>query len=175
MSINEDYGDRLDDLTISQIYIDHEHHEVHNGRAFTFHDVFTLATSGSHGLVLQAPNTARLSHLVIETESSDNSDMYLFEKPTMTASVSTHTVYNRNRNSPNSAGLTIVASPTITASGTELIRTKLRSARNVGGMDRNRNEWILKQNENYLYLVVSAANSNVHLAKFDWYELINKR
>lgn len=160
--------------------ITYEHAEVHSGRHYTF-TVFDadLDVADTMGYIITTPNTSRWSHIVFTVAGQLATEVKLFETTTRTKGAA-QTVYNNDRNSANTAGTTIHLMDDGGANGTVItsdrfgIDTGLGSNRIAGGGgSRGTQEWILKQNTQYLFTVISFTENNIVSIKLSWYEHAN--
>ena len=104
-----------------------------------------------------------------------------YENPTDVSGGTAMTEYNRDRNSPNTAGLAITHTPTVNNLGTTVIFQEKfglaagggQAATKFGGDSRSETEFILKQNEQYVLRCSSLTDGNIISAVFEWYEHTN--
>jgi hypothetical protein len=188
--------DNLEDVVGGIKTIDLAHHEIHEGHAFLASYTVTTAATDAHrsGLYLKTPAAASgYCHAIISFACSTAATYRICEAPTIAANVGTHTPvpYNRFRNSTVASGITNNAtSPaankftTLTeaqiagdgtwATGTVLQSAPLRvgdSTKPAGGVARDTEEWILKADTAYVFLITNtAAGANAHYIEVDWYE-----
>ncbi len=161
--------------------IDYVHHEVHDGRHFTFSAYDNdLDTDGVIEYILTTPDTTRWSHIVFTFFGALETLFELYETTTH-ALGALQTSYNNDRNSSNTAGMTIHANGGTGADGTLIDAVSVGvddggGANRVagGGASRGDQEWILKQNTKYLVRVKSGTDNNNCSLILSWYEHINK-
>ncbi len=79
-------------------------------------------------------------------------------------------IFNRNRNSSTTAGVTISKMAVGMTSGTLIFNIFIAEDGLSKGSPIAQNEFVLKQNTKYLLLLRSATASNVITTVFDWYE-----
>ena len=166
-----------DSSTSAVEIIDYAHHEVHSGSHYTYcANSSDLDTSAVLDRIITVPDTAKWPHMVIAVFGALHTRFELYEGTTHTTNVSQN-IYNNNRNSSNTAGLTIHTSNddgavvtlimdmewgVDTGTGTNLIAG--------GGGARGDSEWILKQNTKYLFRIESQTDNNVVNMCLSWYE-----
>ena len=115
----------------------------------------------------------------VSVTGSVASTMALYENPTATDGgfTITQTTYNRNRNSSNAADVVVKISPVVvyTALGIKLPgSSRFGTTNKAGGGVRSQNEYVLKQNEDYVLIVVSNNTSDNLSILLNWYEHTSK-
>ncbi len=164
----------LDEITRSLNYLDHSHHEVHEGDAYTYCEQNTLNADATRDLLIVTPDTGVWGHFLWRIRGSGEASMALYEGTTTSNDGTGVTEVNRNRNSANTSDLVVTHTPTITGVGTVICMQHFGSSQKAGGEERAVNEFILKQNTKYLLRVTSEAASNDLSTEIDWYEHTNK-
>jgi len=176
--------------------ISYEHHEIHSGGSYTCHYNNTCTNTGEMTVIaFNTGNTAKWVHLVAEVSATAAAYFAVYETTSIDNGEGTAlTIYNRNRNSSNTSTVsTIDATPTVgsassydetAAAGanitttTELVRTYLGAGQKVtasGGDSRGVAEFVLKQNTQYAFMVVSTTDDdNTHNIVLDFYEHTDK-
>jgi len=153
--------------------IDYAHHEIHSGNHYTAYlyeaDVDAASTLT---VLMRTPATGEI-HLVGLVKSSLGGGFTWQEGANCTGGAAI-TAYNNNRQSANTATLTLLSDPTVTSAGTILIETDVGATGNpttaAGGDFAARQEWILAQSTEYVLQYTSAtANAKVTLI-LEWYE-----
>jgi hypothetical protein len=193
------YSSQRDGITNSITIIDYGHHEIHGGSSFTaYYSVTTAATNGHRtGLFIKTPAAGgKLCHLIVSFASSTAADASICEAPTIAANTGTHgvAIYNRYRDSATASGVydnatvaavnkfTTLTEAQIAGDGTWAVGTVIRSAplaigtgpKPAGGDGRDAQEYILKANTKYVFLLTNtAASANTHHILIDWYEHTN--
>ena len=197
---NNFHMDELEDgITRALVSIDYGHHEIHGGSSFTaFYTVTTAATDAHRsGLYIKTPASASgLCHAIISFAASTAATFSICEAPTIAANVGTHAVLIRNRyrdsatasgckdnaTSPAANKYTTLTEAQIAADGTWALGAVIRSEpltvgagpKPAGGSSRDSEEYILKANTAYVFLITNtAASANTHFILADWYEHIN--
>jgi len=194
----EYYPLETDPITRGLHVIDSEHHQIHEGMSFTaFYSVTTAATDAHRtGIYIKTPpssnNTNRL-HLVASFACSTAANFSILEGVTIAANVGTHTTlaYNRMRYSNRMAAcfsnatvplqgyITTLTEAQIAADGTWNVGTVIRTEpmtigdgpKPAGGSSRGEQEYILKPDTKYVFLITNtAASANTHHILIDWYE-----
>jgi hypothetical protein len=182
----------------------HQAHEGYSFTAY--YTATTAATDGHRsGLYLKTPPAepdhvggSNLVHAIISFASSAAANLSICESPTIAANVGTHTplIINRYRGSSKISGCynnatvpargyyTTLTQAQIAADGTWATGTILRteplrvgdSPKPAGGSSRGSQEYILKANTAYVFLLTNtAASANTHFIEVDWYEHRNLR
>jgi hypothetical protein len=190
---------RMDTITHTLQTIDYAHHEIHGGSAF--HVGYSVTTASSDddvtAIAFKTPNTTKWLHIVATFTCSDPAEAIIAEGAFTISDRGDGTdkaVLNRNRNSsttstvlswedtPTAGSVTTMNETEWTAvgisGGTELEHVYLAGGSGpqaVGGVSRGTQEWMLKQNTDYVfYLQNTGANANSHSISLDWYEHTNK-
>ena len=190
--------DGVDSATNTIQTIEYEHHEIHSGSSYSAkYENFCTDTGDRSAIAFTTPNTTRWLHIVASGSVTSVSRLYIIENPNIDDDEGTTlTIYNRNRNSANTSDVYSINNPAIEGSATyfdevtsdtaNLAGTTLDTlvigaaggtpARGgVGGLARSSQEWILKQNEDYVFMVESLdASDNYHTIELNWYEHRNK-
>ena len=182
---------RLDASTHAMETIEYEHHEIHSGSSYTCHYTNTVTNIGEMTVIaLNAPDTTKEIHLVVEFSSTAASYFAVYEATSIDVDEGTQlTVYNRNRNSANAATITSIETAPVAnkatsydetqAAGanitttTELSRTYIGAGerKSVGGGGRGVSEWILDRAGQYAFMLVgTTADDCTHSLALDWYE-----
>jgi len=187
----------IDGTTNALRIIEYEHHEIHSGASFTVDYSETTANSDDDRTIigLTTPDTARWVHVIITITAVEAAEFLIYEAPTFTAGEGTdQAIYNRNRNSATtSTVLNQDATPEVAKvttydeteavgldySGGTLVEYVLLSAgsgpRQVGGTSRGSQEWVLKQDTSYLFILQNVgASVNTHVINLSWYEHQNR-
>lgn len=164
----------IDELSRAITTVDFAHHELHEGRHFHHSEVTDLGNGATRDVLLVTPDTNRWVHLLINV-MSESEMSFTFYEDTVTSNNGTAVfTHNSNRNSTNTAGLSVSHSPTISDVGNIMQVKHWGSGRGVGGDGRGENEWILKQNAKYLIRVTNAtSNNNQTEIELFWYEHIS--
>lgn len=192
------YPVEIDPITWGLHTISSDHHEIHEGASFTAYYTVTTAATDAHrsGLYIKTPeisfNTKRC-HMVVSFAASTAANFSICEAPTIAANVGTHTgvIYNRYRDSirksacfnnataPESGKYTTLTEAQIAGDGTWATGTVIRSEplhigdgpKPAGGAGRGQEEYILKANTAYVFLITNTtASANTHFILCDWYE-----
>lgn len=174
-----------DDASGAQATIDIAHHEIHEGDSFVAWHYGTGKNDGDTIIVaFKAPNTTKRIHVFPQAFSSGQAYFRILAGPTFTDNTgSAKTIFNRDRNSataptvidavanPNVAGQART-DPTGLAGGTEIYRELMGgSSPRTSGLSRNTDEFVVKQNTLYAFIVESdAAGLSLNLV-LNWYEL----
>ncbi len=137
--------------------------QLESGKSYEAHiNSPTLGDNATCEMYVKAPDSSVRVHLIIAFSSELGGIGELREGPTITASGTVVTAFNKDRNSSNTATTIIRSSPTVTASGTQI------SHFHVGGGFQGRDPgeagaeqgWILEQGTIYILRYTSIAGSN---------------
>lgn len=186
---------RLDHDTHALKVLDIAHGLIHEGKAFTAFFSRTTANTDAHrtGIYIKTPATKEV-HLVASFAASAAANLSIHRAPTIAANVGTHTsvIRNRDENSstasecknnattPAAALITTLTETQIAADLTWADGTVIREEpltagvgpKPAGGSTRDTQEYILKANTAYVFLLTNVgANANIHHILLDWYEV----
>lgn len=153
-SVVDGEADKFDGRSRAVTVIDEEHRLTHEG--FVYHGTHRaadLANDGVINLLLAVPAGAypHLRKIVYHTEGGPI-DIELFEGTTTSAAGTGITMFNRNRNSANTADTVVTYGPTITLDGTLIHDLYSPAGGKDVGSDTNglAEEWMLATNTQYL-------------------------
>ena len=188
----------IDGIASSLRVIEHEHSKIHQGDSF--HVGYSVTTGAGDddvtAIAFKTPDTTKWSHMTATFTCSDPAEAIIIEGAltiTDRGDRADKAVLNRDRNSvttstvlswedvPTVGSVTTMNETEWTAvgitGGTELDHVFLAGGGGpfaVGGVSRGTQEWILKQNTDYVfYLQNTGANANAHSISLDWYENTN--
>lgn len=171
-------GDIISNLPVIQLY---DHHQIHEGETWRW-SVYTasLGLNANKDVRFKVPyitiplgsNPVILCpHFRFEIISSDLAYIQFYEAPTITVSGTQRTPLNLERNGLYTPKLQIFEDPTNTALGTLIWQGLLTATKSSGGgIEGSQNEFVLKNNTEYLYRVTSLASNNRIMERFVWYE-----
>ena len=187
----------LDGGTHYAIFMDVDHHKVHEGEAFyAFYNNDTTNTGEMTCIGLNTPNTTKWAHMVLEVTATSLTTIGIYEAPSIDNGEGTAFVtVNRNRNSTETSLLTsILVTPVANnvttynetqAAGANITKTTPvytkvigqtgNPATKAGGASRGAVEYILKQNTQYAFCGTAgdANDNNMHI-ELEWYEHTDK-
>ena len=172
-------GPGVDDIASAKVTIDSAHHEIHEGKFFTFVIIDTDVDIAAPKYVrITSPDTTTRIHFTGQVYVTASSLIELYENPTINAAGGAITIYNNDRNSGNAATATAFEDTTTQAPNND--GTLIDSGRaggaarpnfRIGGETARRNEWILKQNEDYLIKITPDADNTEVIVSITWYEV----
>lgn len=154
------------------VVVDEVHHEIHEGESFTAHAGWASVASGTSKYLRISVDSVTYPHATFAGSASGAYTVEVFEGGTTSANGTAVPVYNRNRNSSKTGGLTITYDPTVTGDGNRLgllYGGGGAGATRVGGSDRAAQEFILKPSTLYLLKITSGATGTNLGASIDWY------
>lgn len=175
MSYKPSIGGVIDSATGAAIGISYPHHEVHAGSSYYASEVQSVDTT-TYKWGLTTPNTTKWTHLAFELDGTGELLFLLIENPGTYSGGGAWSAVNADRNSVNVSGMTLLSG--VTATGGTTLFTH-RSGDTAGGVQahapgglRNRFEFILKQNEQYVLQATTyaAIYASINLS---WYEHTN--
>ena len=189
---------RIDAATHMLVTVEDDEHHIHEGDSFTAYYARTTDATDGHrsGLYIKTPSGTKLFHLIASFACSTGADLSVLEAPTIAANVGTHAnvIYNRFRDDATASialdnatsaavnKFTTLDETEINGDGTWATGTVLRtepltvgsSPKPAGGSSRGTQEYILKANTAYVFLLTNtAASANDHLIEIDWYEHVD--
>lgn len=164
---------RIDKATNALEVIEYQHHEIHDGDHYFYGDSLTLASAATQDYLITVPNTAKWPHILFDLDGLGITQFDLYEGSDKTGTTS-QTARNNNRNSGNTAGMTIHKGTSGGTTDGTLIRSyKSGSTSAIAkslSLARSDEEYILKQNTKYILRVTSGSNDNLINIKMVWYE-----
>lgn len=185
---------RLDGSTEALNFIDYVHHEIHAGSGFTTTYTQTVSDTGDKSIIaFLTDNSTKYVHLTVAASSTAAAIASILEAPTITNNTgATLAIYNRRRigtpttttvwdtsQNPTAQGagtfFTEITMGNVTG-GTTLASIPLGAAaggavKQIGGLARGQQEWILKPNTAYAFVVESSDDAdNTHWIEIDYYE-----
>lgn len=162
-----------DPISDIPVIIPYEHHQIHGGETYQYTyppTALALNVSVDFRFVVGAQTpTTETPHIVVETDSSVETWVYIYESPTFSDNGTQQTAYNKNRNSSNTPVSTIWLAPTVSTTGS-LISSWIVGTGRVGGNSRESLEWDYKASTEYLIRVTAKAASDNVCVRFIWYE-----
>jgi len=185
----------IDEATGAITIIEYEHYEIHAGSSFQCWYEQTVSDTGDRTIItFRTPNTARWVHMVPKATSTDLAHASILEAPNVVDDTGAiQVIYNHDRNSATTSTVwdtsqnpdvqgqaTYFTEITMgnVAGGTEIAHAHLGAGggpRSFGGGERAIEEWILKQNTLYAFVVESDTNNdNICVIELNWYEHTNE-
>ena len=190
--------DAIDGITTALVTIEYEHHEIHKGYSFTAYYTITTAPTIGHrsGLYIKTPATPSLCHVIVSFSASTAAYFSICEAPTIASDIGTHgvAIYNRYRDSIITSGCFDNDNPAVVNKYTTLSEAEISGdvtwdtgtilrtepleigagPKPAGAEGRGEQEYILKANTAYVFLITNTASSaNAHHILLDWYEHTN--
>lgn len=168
---------QIDDLSLALITLDFPHHELHEGHHFFYTDAVALDSGQLQNYLLTTPNTIKHIHLVMHHDGTAITTFEFFEGTDRTGTT-LQTLFNNNRNSSNTPGMTIHKG----VSGGSIDGTRLRfyksgdatgNSSKQPAESRNEAEIILRAGTKYIMRITSGTNGNLTNAQFYWYEVVS--
>jgi len=165
-----------DSATNAQVHLDWDHHQVHQGKSFTYARWTDLAADNTTHTLIRTPSGASLTHIHYKAATEDECILRIYEDPqVLTASIGTlMSTYNRKRNSTTTAGTLVYAGTLVDTGshGTLVESTRTGSNKDFGGEAAGVEELILKNSADYLFQIISKNNSSSQWVanQFNFYE-----
>ena len=180
-----------DSVTGAAIIVPYEHHEIHDGTFFHCWYEQTVSDTGDQTIIaFKTPVSPTRLHMLFDFTAPGAAHGSLLEAPTITDNTGAPlTVFNRERESLNVSKVwdtsqnpdvqgqamyfTEVTQGNVTG-GTELWHANMQAGtgnKPVGGEDRGTDEWPLKMNTLYAFVIESLTDDdNKCLIRCNWYE-----
>lgn len=176
--------------------IEYEHNEVHGGSHYTCHFTNDCTNTGEMTVIaFNTANTTKWVHLVAVATATAQTNFGIYENTSIDVDEGTQlTIYNNNRNSSNTSGVTSIETVPVVNKATSFNEAQAAGAnitttteiysehigsnsgpRASGGNSRGSAEFVLEQNQQYAIILTSLNNDdNTHNLVLEWYELTNK-
>lgn len=193
-------GDKEGVFTVPELDVVHQgyltvtatHHEIHEGKTFVAHfDNLCTNTDEQSFICFNTPDSTKRIHMTVNFSATASARVSIAEATSIDVGEGTDlTIYNHDRNSSRTSLLsTVESTPEVgkltsfnesQASTSNLTETTEIWAIDVGsgsgpfgtgGVASHDNEFILKQNTQYAYIIKSLdINDNLHNILLSWYE-----
>ena len=166
----------IDSVACGLKIIDTEHAEVHEGEHYCVsHYDSDTDTDGTVIVHCITPDTAARIHVIFSVEVSSHALFEIYENPTTSNNGTALTAYNSDRNSANTTTSLWFHTPTVSNAGTLLLTRVLGSSganpTGARGSALSRgDEFILKQNEQYLFRVTALVDNVKCALDMQFYE-----
>lgn len=155
------------------------HHEIHEERTFTVAVVDTdVDIIGPKYVRITTPNDATRIHFQAIVSADKACIVEFYEDPTLLAAGAALTEYNNDRNSGTATVATTFEDTTTQApnnDGTLLFAFRVGGTgvgqTSISGEGATREEWILKQDEDYIIKVTSDDDDTTVVVVMFWYEI----
>lgn len=169
----------IDSVENARVVISFTHHEIHEGHHYTVAVVDAdVDIAGPKYVRITAPDTTKRIHLIGVVSASAACLVEFYEDPTILAAGAALTEYNNDRNSANVATATTFENTTTQApnnDGTLIFAGRIggtgQAFFRLAGQHADREEWILKQGEDYLVKVTVDADNTEVVIVLTWYEV----
>ena len=164
-----------DSVTGAVKTIDSVHAEIHEGEHFivTIYDG-DVDNAAPKYLRITTPNTSTRCHLITAVSGSGGVLYEFYEDPTLLAAGAALTEYNNDRNSATAATATTFEDTTTQGPNNDgtLLDAGFSGGekKRVSGESGSRDEFILKQNEDYLVKVTADDDNTKITITLKWYE-----
>ena len=157
-----------DEKSKNQIAMDTSHRHIHNGVHFVATDYATGITTRDY--LVETP-VGKVVPMFWDLISAGKVVMTVYRQPTAVATANPLAAVNSNHNSANVALTGISHTPTVTATGTDIIDRMLTGASpNGAGSLRSEDEQVLLPGAKYLFRLAGTTAPDA-LIRFLWYEV----
>lgn len=169
----------IDEIDRARVTIAFQHHEIHEGRHYTVAVMdLDVDIAGPKYVRITAPDTSARIHFMGVVSASAAARVEFYEDPTLLAPGAALSRGNNDRNSSNVSGALTFQDTTTQApnnDGTLLFASRIGGtgipATRIAGNVADREEWILKQGEDYLIKVTVDADNTEVIIVLTWYEV----
>ena len=165
----------LDNLSPTLAVIELPHLKVHEGFMFISSTITSSVADNASIDMMNKVGTIVNAHAVFNTASGGESWVHLYENPTTSANGTAISSPNMNRCSLNIATSTVYMGPTVTTVGTNLSESFIPGGEKnqaTGGQLRNTTEWVLDDNNVYLFRATNKSGSAADLSvEIEFYEI----
>jgi hypothetical protein len=159
-----------DDVTGAIETIDYPHHEAHEGNLFLVWHKADVTGGGTMTILVKVP-AGVTAHTIFSVITESETDLGLYEGPTVSNDGTSLTAYNHKRSSTDTGDVTAFHTPTVSVNGTQIDGRHWGSGRGVGGEGRSSEEWLLAPSTNYLVIMTNATAQNNYISFWaNWYE-----
>jgi len=155
------------------VTVELEHHKIHEGKHYTcqVYDEDVDKASDKY-LLVRSPNSTTRIHFTFNSVSALAGTIFFYEDPATSSTGTLLTTYNNDRNSTSLASLEIFEDPGVISDGTNiLVNIMAADAKKSGGATKRGDEFILKQNTDYLIRYDTVADNNRITVCNEWYEV----
>ena len=184
----------IDPATRNLVILDQDHFQIHEGNSFsTWYEQEVSDTGDETIIAFKTSDTTKWVQIILTVSASSSAEAHIIEAPAIVDNTGAPlSVFNRDRNSATTSTIIDTSqNPDVTGQamfftevtqgnvtgGTNIAHVHLQGGagpKAVGGDSRGTEEWVLKQNTLYAFVIESLdMNDNVHLLELDWYEFAN--
>jgi len=161
----------VDGLSLGVIEVDFAQHQIHDGLHYYYTDCITLASAATQVYMLTVPNTTTRNILSFNLTRTGSLNLDLAEAGDR-AGTTLQTTFNNDRDSSNTAGMTIHKDISGGTTDGTLILVECAGSNKQAGIVDEHSILILKTDTKYVLTVTSnAANNDIGIL-FDWYEVV---
>lgn len=167
----------IDHESDSNIWIDFQHHEIHEGDSYLAAYSALKNSAETIELFFRTANSTKIVHAEIDAIAALGATVEIWEGTSKTdATANRITGFNKSRNSTKTSTLTISHTPGGAQAGAATFGPIYFGGANAGGVGSTggaastRAEIMLKVDTAYLVRVTSRANSNALTVYLDYYE-----
>ena len=165
------------DISSAQVVIDYDHHQIHEGKFFTWGDIAVSIASGVTPLYYGFITGDKPVHIrpARISSSADKLTYSAFEDATFSSGTAL-AINPYNRINTKSFKCSAVKSPTVTAEGNQFANTYIAGSTGIGGTRSGadasvQNEYVLKPNTKYLIKFANGSSgANLVTFSFSGYE-----
>lgn len=158
------------------------HKAIHDGISYVVIHQGTKNNGETLIISFKTPNTAIRAHLFMRARASGEANYVILEGAVVTNGTGTEkAIINRERNSLNTSTVidnatspvagNVTLDPTVTGNGTTIFEEHFGAGKTVGGQSRGEDEFILKQNTQYVLKITSETATNDVEFLIDYYEI----
>lgn len=151
--------------------IEEAHHEIHEGKYFTYSESNTITAGASRDLVITQPSTTMEAHVIVDTSTFNNSvTVGIYSNPSITSGT-TGTTYNHRIGSANLPLSRVTVAPTVSSTGTQIHIEQIGAGEKASNKSRNMDEFIITSGQSLLIRTTASTGENpVVNTHIDFYE-----
>lgn len=175
------FGGPTDPISDLPVYIDYDHHQIHEGETFRWSVyVSSLASGSNKDIRLVVPNITipagkptvmYVPHFRFEAVADSFGQIFLYEGTTFSGNGTQRTPVALERNGTYTSQLEIYEDPTVNAIGTMIWQgVNFAAKTSAGSIDSARNEFPLKNNTSYCLRYTSGTTGLKVLIRIEYYE-----
>jgi len=186
---------RMDASTHTLQTITYEHHEIHAGSFFHCHYENACTNTNEQSVIaFNTPNSDKEIHILATGSVTSIARLSIVENPSIDNDEGTTlTIYNRNRRSTKTSGVSTIQASPVSGSATSFNEAQAANANitttttldsvvvgaagaqpfsgGIGGLFRGGAEWVLEPNQQYAFIAESLSDDdNYHTIELNWYE-----
>ena len=146
-----------------------EHENIHDGKHFTYSEVFTLDGGNSKYFAIEVGDGDSVLHVQWRLTIQEDCRIWLYENPTYTRGTLI-TTKNNNRNYNTTLINSAFYNASVVSGGTIIYTENIPAKSNIPSGTKRDNEFVLGRNKKYILHILSGSNGNIHSLEMFGYE-----